>query len=255
MRKIFNINPVLRAVGVISAVAVLVGGVTFAALQSRTTLTNNTISTASAGLEIWDGEEFERTAPGFDVTGLVPGQGSGENFFYLRNSGEADMNITARVPRVPERPNGGYGFSGWENVRVTFVSHEAGCSNDTVRTTMATLLAREVRLPCNPLSEGAQGDSNNHSAEGTYSVAFDIDPDAVNGERARVGDFDIRFTGSAVNDDNGWDRNGNDNDDDRNGRNNDNDHHNGNHRNDNDDDDDDDRRRNGGRRNGNNNNR
>lgn len=245
MRKLFNINPLVRAVGVISAVAVLVGGVTFAALQSRATLTNNTISTASAGLEIWDGNSFENTAPGFDVTGLVPGRGSGENFFYLRNSGDADMNVTARVPRVPDRPNGGYGFSGWENVRVTFVSHEAGCSNDTVRTTMATLLAREVRLPCGPLSEGARGDANNHSAEGTYSVAFDINPAAVSGERAQVGDFDIRFTGTAVNnDDSGRDRNGYDND-----RNNDRDHRNR------DRNDDDDRDRRNGDRDGNDNRR
>lgn len=198
MRRILNFNPVLRAVGVISAVAVLVGGVTFAALQSQATLTDSTISTSTAGLEIWDGDSFEKTAPGFTITDLVPGEGSDENFFYLQNNGGTDLDITARVPDAPDEPPEGYGFSGWENLKVTFTSHEADCEDDTVETDMAALLAGEVALPCNPLSEGAQGDANNHSAEGTYSVVFDIDPSAVNGEQAQVGNFDLRFTGTAT---------------------------------------------------------
>lgn len=52
MRKMRSISPLFQAVGVVGVVAGLATGVTFAALSSQATLTNNTISSASANLLI-----------------------------------------------------------------------------------------------------------------------------------------------------------------------------------------------------------
>lgn len=193
-----GLNPVVRAAGVISAVAIVTGGVTFAALSSSVTLTDSTISTANANLQIFDGTVFANTAPGFAVTGLVPGAGSEENEFYLRNAGDTDLKVTAAIVGTPTAPEGGYGFAGWENLKVNFKSLEPGCVNNTVNTTAEALMAGEVELPCNPLTEGAQGNNSVPATEGNYTVSFDIAAAAVTGESAGITDLDLRFTGTAV---------------------------------------------------------
>lgn len=197
-----GINPVTRAVGVFSAVAIIAGGVTYAALTSSATLTNNTITSANASLLLWDGATFASTAPGFNVTGLIPGEGSGENKFYVKNAGDTNLKVTAHVPVAPEAPAGGYGFAGWENLDVTFKSYVPACVDNTVTTDMAALLAGEVELPCNNLASGAQGNNavGAENTEGNYSVVFDIDPTSVNGDSPGVGNFNVVFTGAATND-------------------------------------------------------
>jgi hypothetical protein len=186
-----HINPVVRAVGLFAAVAALVTSVTFAALNSQVTLSSNSISTTTASLKLWDGDSFESTAPGFTVTELVPGTGK-EFPFYFQNTGSADLDITAHVPVAPTAS----GFTGWENLEVTFTSNAPGCVDGSVETDMQALLAGEVALPCNPLSGGSQGNSGVEATEGNYKVKFDIDPSAISGSSATVGSFDIVFTGT-----------------------------------------------------------
>ncbi|MET0779538.1 MAG: hypothetical protein ABWY71_01755 [Candidatus Saccharimonadales bacterium] len=193
MRSIRLVNPVLRAIGVIGIVAGLVTGVTFAALNDQAVLADSSISTPTATLKLWDGDSFESQAPGFVVTDLVPGAGSGEKLFYFQNTGALDLTITAHIPNAPAAPAGGYGFSGFENVKVTFTNKHTGA---TTETNMAALLANDVSLPSNPLHAGVQGDSNVADAEGNYAVTFDINPAAVTGSHAGVGDFNVVFTGT-----------------------------------------------------------
>lgn len=193
-----HINPVVRAVLVIASVMTLVTGITFAALQDSVTLQNNTISSASSDLLIWDGDSFEKQAPGFTVTDLIPGNGSQEYPFYLKNNGGTALNVTAHVPSEPAEPAGGYDFTGWENLKVTIKSNEPGCAEDTVNTDMAALLAGEVALPCNPLASGAQGNAGELETEGNYTVKFDIDPASVTGDNPGVGNFDLVLSGAAT---------------------------------------------------------
>jgi hypothetical protein len=195
-------NPVVRAVGVFSAVAIIAGGVTYAALNTSATLSGNTITTADANLLLWDGDSYETTAPGFDVTGLIPGEGSADQKFYVKNAGDTNLNVTAHVATAPVAPAEGYGFDGWQNLRVTFKAYNPACttaSDRIVHTTMADLLAGQVALPCNNLKMGAQGDSSPGAVntEGNYSVSFDITPASVSGT-PKVGDFDLVFTGAAT---------------------------------------------------------
>jgi predicted ribosomally synthesized peptide with SipW-like signal peptide len=193
MRSIRLVNPVLRAIGVIGIVAGLVTGVTFAALNDKAVLADSTLSTPTANLTIWDGDSFESTAPGFTVTDLVPGSGSSEQLFYLKNGVGLNLDVTAHVPTAPAEPAGGYGFSGFENVKVKFTNKHSG---ESVNTTMAALMAGEVALPGNPLPNGAQGDGGTPDAAGNFGVVFDIDPDAVTGDHAGVGNFNVVFSGT-----------------------------------------------------------
>ncbi len=188
MQSIIKVNPMTRAVMVIASVAALVTGVTFAALQSQATLTDSTVNTATAGLTLWDGDSFESTAPGFTVTGLVPGVGTAPLPFYFKNSGVA-LNLTAHVPATPTSS----GFTGWENLKVTIKDDN---DNAVTNTTMQALLAGEVPINGGPLSSGAQGDSNTPSTEGNFTAKFDIEPTSITGSSASVGAFNIIFTGT-----------------------------------------------------------
>jgi predicted ribosomally synthesized peptide with SipW-like signal peptide len=200
MGTLTKFNPIARAVGVMGVVAALATGVTFAAFSSTATLTDNTISAADANLLVWDGDSFESTAPGFTIADLVPGEGSTDNMFYLQNNSGGALYVSAHVPDMPDEPEGGYGFTGWENLKVTFKSYAPDCEEPEVNTTMAALLAGNVELPCNTLAEGAQGNAGEQATEGNYSVSYDIDPSSLNSgvDDAGVGDFDLQLIGSFV---------------------------------------------------------
>ncbi len=79
MFTIHKINPMVRAVGTMGAVAALVGGITFANLTSNTVaLTPNNLTSATAALQIGPNCSTlnSSSTPGFAVTSLVPVQGS-----------------------------------------------------------------------------------------------------------------------------------------------------------------------------------
>jgi hypothetical protein len=201
-RKLRQLSPIARAIGVMGAVTVLVTGVTFAALSSTATLSGNTLSAADSNLLVWDqpAGAFESDAPGFNVTDLIPGEGSGENFFYLQNNGDGAVHVSAHVPTAPAEPEGGYGFSGWDNLKLTFKSYAPDCEDNTLNTTMEALLAGNVTLPCNTLAKDATGNNQpgQEATEGNYSVKFDIDPSSLTegATDAGVGSFDLQLIGS-----------------------------------------------------------
>lgn len=212
-----GINPVMRAVGVFSAVAIIAGGATYAALSSSVTLTDSSITTANAELQVYNFAASDEnpagwsdTAPGFVITDLIPGEGV-EKSFYLRNSGAVDLEVKAKVPALPAAPDGGeYGFSGFENVKVWITGEACAVEgpseveplavgpNVVVTDLLALSTGDGVPLPCNPLEAGAAGDSNTEGTAGNYDIKFDINPEAITGDSAGVGDFDIVFTGTAV---------------------------------------------------------
>jgi predicted ribosomally synthesized peptide with SipW-like signal peptide len=191
MPAIRSINPVLRATGVIGVVAAMVTGVTFAALNSQATLTDNTISTATVGLEVGTAaNDTGASKQGFAVTGLIPGTGVDKNF-YLLNTGDTPLDVTAHVPTLPGAPEGGYGFSGFENLTVDITSPD--CAEDVVHTNMQALNAGEVALPCDDLPVAGEGDDARQ-----YVAHIDIKPEAVSGAHAGVDNFDLVFTGNTA---------------------------------------------------------
>ncbi len=190
MLRLRSINPVLRATGVIGVTAAMVTGVTFAALNTQATLTDNTISTATVGLEVGlTADNLSATEDGFDVTGLIPGTGVDQDF-YLRNTGNTPLDVTANVPNLPAAPEDGYGFTGFENLTVKLTSE--ACA-EVINTNMQALHDGQVALPCNALDDvGAEGTATK------YTAHIDILPDAVSGTHAGVGNFNLVFTGATV---------------------------------------------------------
>ncbi len=172
---------IVRAVGVIAATSALVTGVTWAALTSNTaTLTSTTINSATASLKLWDGDSFETSAPGFTITGLVPGTGS-EQAFYFQNDGGVPLKLKAKIPALPSSS----GFAGWENAKVTFTDEQ---NNTTVTTDMLALSTGDgVELP---------GDSAAAGTEGNFKAKFDIAPSSITGGQVTIDAFNIEFTGT-----------------------------------------------------------
>lgn len=180
---------VARAVGVMGVTAALATGVTWAALTSNTaTLTDSSINSTTASLKLWDGDSYENSAPGFTINGLVPGQGSAPQAFYFQNQGATPLTLSAHVPGAPTAT----GFSGWENLKVKITK---GSDGEVTNTTMKALLEGNVVLNGAPLGGGDTGDSGNPTAPGNYTVVFDIDPSAVTGSQATVGNFNLDFVG------------------------------------------------------------
>jgi hypothetical protein len=102
MLSITKINPMARAVGTMGAVAALVGGITFANLQSNAVaLSPNNLTSATATLAIGDADTCPEgdttTVPGLTAT-LVPGVPSSARSFCLDNKSGIPMNITTQIP-------------------------------------------------------------------------------------------------------------------------------------------------------------
>ncbi len=87
---------IARGVGMISATAALMAGVTFASWNTSVTLTNNQVGVASANLEVsTDGQNFAKQVAGFKALKLVPGADFASPYsFTLRNSGDTDLNLS-----------------------------------------------------------------------------------------------------------------------------------------------------------------
>ena len=120
MLKSISISPVVRAILVIGAVAALVTGVTFAALESEATLTQNTIAGEDA-LQVNNDPEgnatFSQTEQGFNFINIVPGVASSQTEnFELRNTSTTTVDVNVQIPTPPTLPAGVTG----EDITFTF---------------------------------------------------------------------------------------------------------------------------------------
>lgn len=183
-------QPLARAVMVISAVAVLATGVTFAALQSQqATLTGNSIQTASADLRIGtSASSFGATRTGFNFNGLVPGATpvpAAGNDFYLKNYGSAVLALKVSVGTVPANTAN----VDLEKVYVTI-------------TRVDTNTAQKLPLSALVASHASGGtditDTLTGSTVAQYKIQASMAADAFSGSNASIDGIDIVFTGTAV---------------------------------------------------------
>ena len=145
MLSLRNINPMVRAVGTMGAVAALVGGITFADLNTNTVaLSPNTLTSATASLLIGSNSEAFTTPSVTGITAtLIPGVPAPFTF-YLKNSGQSDMNITASVPN---------GFGG-STIPATDITLGFDCGGGPVSYTLDQWAAGSAAIPGNPLTSG-----------------------------------------------------------------------------------------------------
>ncbi len=167
-----------RAAVAIGATLTLVAGATFANLTSTATLTNNTLATATADLQVDTGSGFGSSAQGFMLTNVVPGVNTTPFAFDLKNNGGVALAVTAHVPVAPTYSN----FTDFNKVEVKIQKID---NSPVVDTTLADLINGNVSIA-----------TINAAATNNYQVVVNVHADAVTGSAAQINAFDIVFTGT-----------------------------------------------------------
>jgi hypothetical protein len=189
MYKKKRVSPLLRATGIIGVVAALVTGVTYAALQSQATLTDNTISSGTASLLINNTENATAegaTDTGFNFTGVIPGGASSNSHnFTLHNTGTTPLKINVGMPALPTwtvTPSGSV-----DNTKVTLNITCTGPSL-TLNTTVQTAWFSTAPMT------GTLGAGETASCTANVSM----DAAAFTGSNAASSNFNLIFTGTAA---------------------------------------------------------
>ena len=182
---------VSRAVGVISAVVVLMTGVTYAALQSpQATLTNSTISSATADLRIGtSATSFSSSRIGFNFVDLIPGGIAAPvdgNIFYLKNYGNANLGLHISIVSIPVN------LSNVDLTKVSFVMTRL--DTNTVQTFTVKALVDSYINGGLSLTDSLSG-----SMVAEYKLQAIMSADAFTGQTAQISDLDLVFTGTGTN--------------------------------------------------------
>jgi hypothetical protein len=175
---------------VISAVTILVTGVTFAALQSQqAVLAGNSIQTATADLKIsTTGNTFANSQTGFAFSEVVPGTTTAaSNAFYLKNTGTLRLSLKVAISSVPANPDD-------VDLSKTYLVLTRTDTNTTQKLSLSELAA----------AYGGGGvvvtDALQSGQTAQYRLQAVMDTDAFTGQQADIGGIDIVFSGVAVTD-------------------------------------------------------
>lgn len=185
-----SLQPLMRAITVISSVAVLATGVTFAALQSQpASLTGNSIKTATAGLQIGTSESsFASTRTGFVFGSVIPGATASPadgNSFWLKNTGTPALALRVGISSVPTN-------TGNVDLTKTHIVLTRVDTNTTQKLSVAALVAGGTTAPVALTGNLAGG------AVAQYKAQVSMDADAFSGQSADITGIDLVFSGTAV---------------------------------------------------------
>lgn len=188
-----------RAGLVLGSVSVLAVAATFA-LSSTATLTDNSISSATASLLV-DGPDVDAVATasetGFTFANLIPGADYGTaQTFSLHNEGTSDLDVTvyATVGTLTGVLN-----KNKVHVKITNTTPTTPVSDEY---TLAELEALFNPMPgvSDPGFLPMDDTTTTPDDEGvnTFEIQVKMDADAVSSGSATLNDFDLVFTGTAV---------------------------------------------------------
>lgn len=185
-----GLQPLARAMVVISAVAILATGVTYAALQSQAaTLSGNTIETATADLRIGtSATSYAASRTGFSFTNVVPGGNAAPadgNVFYLKNYGTAPLALKVSVGTTPTNTNG-------VDLTKVYVVLTRIDTSTTQKFSLASLVT------ANTTGGVAMTDNLAGQAFAQYKFQVSMDADAYSGTSASVGGIDLVFNGTVA---------------------------------------------------------
>jgi hypothetical protein len=189
-RRFSSFQPLVRAITVISSVAVLATGVTFAALQSQqAVLTGNSIKTATADLRIGtSATAFSSSRTGFVFGEVVPGASPSPadgNSFYLKNYGGPALALKVGISTTPTN-------TGNVDLTKTYLVLTRVDTNTTQKFAVSSLVAGGTAAPL------AITDSLSGSAVAQYKAQIAMDADAFTGQSADITGIDLVFTGTVV---------------------------------------------------------
>ncbi len=191
MKKFKTFKTTRRTLGIVAAILILVGGVTFAFLQSQpNVLTGNTIETAVASLGTGtDGVTFGNSHSGFGFSGLIPGgpaQPATGNTIYLKNFGTTPLSLKLFVSSVPTNP---------DNVdlsKVYVLLTPQGSSSSSQSFSLQSLLTGAANG-----GVSISGSSLANNSVQQYILQISMDSDAVHSTVAAIGNIDLAFNGVA----------------------------------------------------------
>lgn len=190
-----NRTTIIRAVGVVGATVALVGGVTFAALQSQLgVLRGNIIQTATASLQVSNNNvTYGATIEGFAFGNIVPGgQASPANGYpvYVRNVGTSPLALKLSVKGPLANPDN----VDLSKVHVLLDPVGGGVLQNIL---LSDLIAADSTGGLAVTSASAV--HLNPSVTTSFLVRVSMDADAVSGPGATISNIDFNFGGTAVN--------------------------------------------------------
>lgn len=172
----------------------LVGGVAFALLQSRVTMTGNSISTSSTGLLISQNDtNYSNTTTGYSFAGIVPGsKASQTEHFMLKNTGSSPLQLKMDVSTPPTNISG----VDLSKVQVVLIPY----STTTFMPGTPQSFPLQTLLDAGP--SGLAVNYPSPLAIGTkeeFNIQMSMDADAVSSSSAVISNLDLGFTGVATN--------------------------------------------------------
>lgn len=194
MRVLTKTNiAIARAISVVAAVAVMVTGVTFAALQSQqAVLSGNTIQSASANLLIGTASasysEYGSSHSGFTFTNVIPGGAAvpATSSVYLKNTGTATLSVKLSASGTPTNTAG----VDLSKVMIHLTRVDTGATQSASLQTL---------IDGNPSGGLVLTDTLAPASTGTeYTLSVSMTDDAFTGSSAAIGAIDFVFSGTAV---------------------------------------------------------
>lgn len=182
-----------RATLVIGSLMAIVGGVTFAALQSQAAVVKgNSIQTAVASLQVSsDGSNYTNSLNGYAFEGLIPGGAyvpTNGYPVYLKNVGSTPLSIKISVLPGLTNPN----QVDLSKVRVSILPLGGGAGQNFGLQELVNANSTGGIA----LTQGARITSGQSTA---VSIKVSMEADAIIGPSANISNLDINFDAVAVN--------------------------------------------------------
>ncbi len=191
MKKSQRLRGLKRSILIATLSVGLAGGAAFAVLQSQqNSLTGNTISTATASLQIGlNTTNFDNTHVGFDFNNIIPG-GQAEpidgHTFYLRNAGTTPLSLKFMVNSIPT------GASNVDLSKVDVLLTTVGSGTPIQSFSLQSLISGSVTDGVAVVGDNLEVGSIQH-----YKLQVSMAGDAVTGSSAALGNIDFTFKGFA----------------------------------------------------------
>lgn len=184
-----GMQPLLRAITVLSTVTILATGATFAALESRQAgLSGSSIQTATADLKISSTTaHFTNTLTGFTFEEVVPGTAAvpAGDVFYLKNYGSPALKLSVAVNSTPVNE------AGVDLRKVYFVLTRTD-------TKASQKLSLHDLMASNQSGGSALTDNLAGGMHAQYRLYVTMDADSFSGPSADITGIDFVFNGTAV---------------------------------------------------------
>ncbi|HVX48004.1 MAG TPA: hypothetical protein VHA05_01465 [Candidatus Saccharimonadales bacterium] len=178
-----------------AVMALAVGGLAFALLQSHADLTGNSVQTDSAGLLISrDTNIYSTSVNGYAFTHVVPGfKPSEAEPLFVENTGSAPLSLRLSMAKPPTNPDN----VDLSKVDVILTPRAAGTNQAGAPESfpVQSLIDSPSGMPINSPATLAASDHQR------FDIQISMDADAANGSAASLSNLDLTFTGVAsVND-------------------------------------------------------